>query len=66
MTFDEMYEAVQDARRTQQLADEMIGRLAYMCRGRLRSVNVSSSTLSALKRELRQWDMHRGIWKEGS
>ena len=55
--------AVKDAERTIRQADHVVGDVAKMIRGRLRSGNVSAHTLSALKKELRDWDMQTNCWK---
>ena len=63
MNWDEMNQAVEDAKKTISRADLVVGQMAAMAAGRLRKANVSYSTLCALKRELSQYDMTRGRWK---
>ena len=64
MNFDEMSEAVSRAETTINLTDRFVGNMLKMCVGRLRKADVWGSTLTALKKELRDWDMHRGEWIE--
>jgi hypothetical protein len=61
--FDEMRAAVSEARHTFSAADSVAASMADILRGRLRN-NVPAHTLRALKKELRDFDMHRGRWKE--
>ena len=64
MRFAEAYEAYEDAERTIRAVDNIVAGMARMIVGRLRSSNASMSTLAALKRELRDYNMHTGTWKE--
>lgn len=64
MNFSDMYAAISEAKHTIEAADGQVGRMARLCAGRLRLADVSDVTLSALKRELADWDMHRKCWKE--
>lgn len=64
MLWDEMNEAVRNAKTTLRIADTFVGQMANMIAGRLRSGRVRSSTLETLKRELRDYDMRTGTWKE--
>jgi hypothetical protein len=59
--FDEMRQAVNDAKRTLSAADVVATDLAYMLEGRLRKVN-SVRSLSILKKELRHFNIHTGNW----
>lgn len=60
--FDEMRRALSVARSVQKAADENTNAMADLIRGRLR--NVSSYRLASLKRELRDFNIHTGTWKE--
>jgi len=61
--FDDMRSAVRDAKQTLLAADNVAGDLAWLLCGRLRRV-ASIHTLRALKKELRNFDMTTGKWKE--
>lgn len=63
-TFDEMRAAVQDARTKIQAADSVVGAMAAMVVGRLRQSAVSGSVLTALKKELADWNMHTQKWSK--
>lgn len=60
--FDEMRQAVQEAKNTLDAADSVADDLARMLIGRLHRVQ-SSYTLAKLKRELRDFNMHTSSWK---
>lgn len=62
-TFDDMREAVQDARTKLRAADNVVGAMAEMCAGRLRTANVSPSALEKLKKELADYNIHTAKWK---
>jgi len=62
--FDEMAEAIDDARTLLRAADANVRKMADMVAGRLRVGNVSNSTLTALKKELRDYNIHTGTWVE--
>jgi hypothetical protein len=64
MTYQELAMAVQDAKNTLEKADSCTGQLARMMAGRLRESNASAYTLAKLKRELRDFNIHTGKWKE--
>jgi len=64
MTYDDFCSAVDEAETVERRAKAMVERMARICRGRLRASGVSACTLSELKRELRNWDMTRGIWRD--
>lgn len=66
MGFDEMQQAVNQAKGTLSLADKFVAQMANMIAGRLRKGGVWGSTLCALKRELADYNMHTGKWKEPS
>lgn len=59
--FDNMRAAMTEARQVQAAADSQADAMAHILRGRLRKV--SSWHLKALKRELRDFNMHTGEWK---
>lgn len=59
--FDTMRAAMDEARQVQAAADSQANKMANMLRGRLRKVG--SYNLAALKRELRDFNMHTGEWK---
>ena len=64
MTFDEMHQAVKDAEATRARADLHVRKMADLCAGRLRKGNVSAYVLKKLKRELRDFNIHTGYWKD--
>lgn len=64
MTLADMENAVEDARRTLAQADRATARLAGMLRGRLRRADIPPYILKALKRELADYNMHTGTWKD--
>jgi len=66
VTFDDIYEAVSDAKITIERADNVIDKIARLISGRLRSAQVSASALKKLKRELRNFNIHTGTWKDFS
>lgn len=60
--FDEMQRALQEAADVQRAADANANRMASLLRGRLR--HVGRYQLKALKRELRDFNITTGEWKE--
>jgi len=46
------------------LADKAVKEAANLIRGRLRSSGVSNWVLDELKKELKDYNMHTGKWKE--
>lgn len=60
--WDRMRAAMSEARATMEAADDFANGAAQLCVGRLRRVH--SGTLKALKRELRDFNIHTGEWKE--
>lgn len=64
MTLADMENAVEDARRTIAQADKAAWRMANMLRGRLRCSNLPAYVLRDLKKELANFNMHTGVWKE--
>ena len=59
--WDVMRDAFREARLVESAADEQVDLMAEMLRGRLRKCN--TDRLAALKRELRDFNMHTGQWK---
>jgi len=60
MTYDEAIEAINDAKRTLNKADELVKNLGHLMPGRLKLM--SYSTLKKLKKELKNFNMHTGQW----
>ena len=63
MKWDEMTAAFDEAERTMRFMDNMATVMAKMLAGRLRHVN-SSYALERLKRELKDYNIQTGYWKE--
>jgi bifunctional ADP-heptose synthase (sugar kinase/adenylyltransferase) len=64
MKTQEMRRALEEARTTFRAADNVANDLASILVGRLKSSNVSSTTLRQLKLELRNFNMQTYRWKE--
>jgi len=64
MMTHEMKEAVREAEQTLRAADNVADSIAYLLKHRLRSGGVSCSALTALKKELANFNMHTGCWKD--
>lgn len=64
MDFNEMSNAVRDARLSIERADRFANDMASLIAGRLRISGVSTYTLCKLKRELQDFNMHTKSWKE--
>lgn len=60
--FDDIRAAVQQARDVNRACDGQANTLADLLEGRLR--HVSGYRLAKLKRELRDFNIHTGRWKE--
>ena len=60
--WDQMREAMQEAKATMCAADSFANQMAEMLQGRLRKVH--PWVLQNLKRQLADFDAHRKIWKE--
>lgn len=60
--FESMREAMEEARRVNNAADAYANQMAEMLNGRLKCV--SSHHLARLKRQLRDFNIHTGKWKE--
>lgn len=63
MNFSDAYKAAEEARETLHAADVLTRQIADLAAGRLRKSGVAGSTLTALKRELRDWNIHTYEWK---
>ena len=63
LDFDVMNAGIEDAKLTLQRADRVTGTMASIIRGRLRQGNIPSYVLADLKRELNNYNMHTGKWK---
>ena len=61
--FDEMREAVAEAKTTISAADSCVRVMAELCAGRLRRAEIPQSVLRRLKNELRDYNPHTGRWK---
>lgn len=61
--WDDMNAAINDARSKISAADGVVSSMARMIAGRLRKAEVSRSVLTALKKELADYNMHTGKWK---
>lgn len=61
--FDETRSAVRNAKAQLEAADEVAGTMAGLLVGRLTKV-WSVDTLAALKRELRDFNIHTGKWNK--
>ncbi len=58
----EMKRTINEARSTLENANKVAREIAPLLRGRLRYCN--HSDLAALKKELRDYNIHTGAWKE--
>ena len=63
MEFHEMHEAIKDARQTINRADQFKNQMAGLFVGQLQASRIGDYTLCRLKRELRNYNMHTGLWK---
>jgi hypothetical protein len=61
--FDDVRAAVQAARFQLEAADSVATNMAYLLDGRLRKVN-GTRVLANLKRQLADFNIHTGKWKE--
>ena len=61
--FEDIRRAVVQAETTLRAADTVADSMARLLAGRLRHV-ASGYVLTKLKRELRDWNIHTGSWKE--
>jgi len=62
MNWNEMSQAVEDARTTISMGDAAIRSLLQMARGRLEASSVSGYILADLKRELTKFNSHTHEW----
>lgn len=63
MNITEMEQAVDSAKAELRRADTVATSLAYLLVGRLRHVK-GACPLAALKKELRNFNIHTGMWKD--
>jgi hypothetical protein len=63
MNTAEMRQALTNARQTMNAADNVAAELAGMLPGRLRKIS-DTSTLIALKRELKDFNIQTGRWRD--
>jgi hypothetical protein len=63
MTFEEMTRGIEDAQRTVNMADRAVRELSPLIVGRLRRAYVPGWVLEELKRELKNYNIHTGRWK---
>ncbi len=64
MNFTEFYDAVREAQDTVNKQHIFVRKMAWLCKGCLRLAKVDSDDLSALKRELMDWNMRTRTWKK--
>ena len=64
LSWDDVRQGIEDARQTITNGDSHINKMASIIEGRLKSCKVSSGTLRKLKRELRDFNMITGKWKD--
>jgi len=65
MNLDELNNIIGQAKRTIDQGNEVKRQLAGLLRNSLRSSNMSNYVLEDLKRELRDYNIHTGCWKDG-
>ncbi len=64
MVLSEVENAVREAEMTMRNANQCVSTMAGLIAGKLRSSDVWTYTLDELKKELRDYNMHTGCWKE--
>lgn len=64
MELEDMERAVKEAEYVINRANSYVGKMAYLVKGRLRSGNVSGWILGELKREMRDYNIHTGKWRD--
>ena len=64
LSWDEVYQGVREAEATIRMAENNLNKMAGIMCGYLKSGKVSSGTLCKLKRELRDFNMITGKWKD--
>lgn len=63
-SIQEVRQAVANATNQIYRADQCIKDMAELCAGKLRSAGVSGYALKKLKRELANYNIHTGRWKD--
>lgn len=63
MTFEEFCASVDDAEVTIRRAEAAVKKLARLVAGRLRSSQVPDYVLRSLKKELQDYNMQTGLWR---
>lgn len=63
MNWDDFRESFNDGKQAIRQGDSVARQMAEMLTGRLRKANVNYSVLTALKKELRDFNIHTGEWK---
>lgn len=64
ISFGQMVQAVEQAHTTIRRADMVAGQMARILKGRLRTANIPQHVLCELKKELKNYNMHTGTWRE--
>ena len=64
MTFEDMKTAMQEAERTIRRGNQVASEVAHLLRYQLRASGLGHSTLKAFKKELENYNMHTGRWKD--
>ncbi len=64
LTFTDVCNVVSDAKKTVNRGDEIVCRVSRLAVGRLQAANVPCSVLEALKRELKDYNIHTRCWKD--
>jgi hypothetical protein len=64
MNYQDVRKARDQAEYTLNNADKVVREAVSLIKGRLKSSRVSWLALNELKRELRNYNMHTGSWKE--
>lgn len=62
MDIQEIETAVRKARNDIADARRIVSSIAYILSGNLQDANIGHSVLCSLKKELQNYDMHRGCW----
>lgn len=63
MTIDEAANAIRSARQQIILAEQAAQQVSNLLAGRLKALRVNDDTLTALKKELRDYNIHTREWK---
>jgi len=66
MDINELGRTVSDAKHTLYMADQLVNTMLAICCDRLRLAGVNDVLLKRLKRELRDFNICTGRWKESS